>query len=140
MLEKKVEATDIPQAGTVIRVTAVGMGPYSGNGGELVSATYRIVQADLSQARVTVQAQEYQNGRAIILSQEDITVKMPGVSEPLIYGQDYQIDMASYQKNTQKGTASFVIRGVSDSSYGGEKKATFRIVSKTLVWWRNLIS
>ena len=65
---------------------------------------------------------------------------MPGVSAPLIYGQDYQIDMASYQKNTQKGTASFVIRGVSDSSYGGEKKATFRIVSKTLVWWRNLIS
>lgn len=137
---EKVEATDIPQAGTIICVTAVGMGPYSGNGGELVFATYRIVQADLSKARVTVQAQEYQNGRAIILSQEDITVKMQGVSAPLIYGQDYQIDMASYQKNTQKGTASFVIRGVSDSSYGGEKKATFRIVSKTLVWWRNLIS
>lgn len=133
-----VEAADIPEAGTVIRVTAKGAGAYAADGAAAISTTYRIVKADLAKAKISVKAQEYQNGRPVTVTEADITVTMPGSKEPLVCGVDYVIDQSSYANNTKKGTASVMLRGLDGSNYGGEKKATFKILSKTLAWWRNL--
>ncbi len=138
-----VQPEDIPQAGTVIRVTAFGKGCYAGTGDTAasVSAVYRITTADISKARVTVQAQEYLNGHEIKLTEADIKVTMSGSSEPLIYGRDYVIDESTYANNRNKGKGSVVIRGIDQDgtgNYGGEKKVTFTIGAKLLVWWKNL--
>lgn len=125
-------ADDIPEAGTLIRATVTGIGPYTGNGNATLSTTYRIVAADVSKAKVTVTPQIYQNGKNVILSKEDLTVKINGTE--LIYGQDYTIDETTYKNNTLKGNATVTIRGIGQN-YGGEKKITFKITSKTIKWW-----
>ena len=127
-----VQPEDIPQAGTVIRVTAFGKGCYAGTGDTAasVSAVYWITTADISKARVTVQAQEYLNGHEIKLTETDIKVTMNGSSEPLIYGRDYVIDESTYANNRNKGKGSVIIRGIDQDgtgNYGGEKKVTFTI-------------
>lgn len=137
---EEVKAEDRPEAGTVLRVSVTGAGAYEGNGSAVISATYRIVKADLSKAKVSVKAQVYKNGRPVTLTDSEITVKMPGSAEPLVCGRDYVIDETSYANHTKKGKASVVLRGMTDSNYGGEKKATYQINSKTLVWWKNLFS
>lgn len=137
---EEVQAEDRPEAGTVLRVSVTGAGAYEGNGAAVISATYRIVKADLSKAKISVKAQVYKNGRPVTLTDSEITVKMPGSAEPLVCGRDYWIDETSYTNHTKKGKASVVLRGMPDSNYGGEKKASYQINSKTLVWWRNLIS
>lgn len=138
-----VEAEDIPAAGTMIRVTAKGMGAYAGETSDSVespdtiSAIYRIVQADIAKAKVTAKAQVYRNGRAITLTPEDLKITMSGNPEELVCGVDYVIDANTYTNHTNKGKASVIIRGI--GNYGGEKKITYTIGSKTLVWWRNIL-
>lgn len=137
---EEVKAEDCPEAGTVLRVSVTGAGAYEGDGAAVISATYRIVKADLSKAKVSVKAQVYRNGRPVTLTGSEITVKMPGSAEPLVCGRDYMIDETSYENDTKKGKASVILRGMPDSNYGGEKKASYQINSKMIVWWRNLIS
>lgn len=152
-----VAAEDIPPANTLLRVTAQGIGAYAGlksdedngstgqnetaAGGEndapQISATYRIVAADIAKARVSAKAQVYQNGRAITLKPEDLKITMSGNPDELVYGVDYVIDEGTYTNHTNKGRAAVTIRGI--GNYGGEKKITYTIGSKTLVWWKNLI-
>lgn len=152
-----VAAEDIPPANTLLRVTAQGIGAYAGlksdgdngstgqnetaAGGEndapQIFATYRIVAADIAKARVSAKAQVYQNGRAITLTPEDLKITMSGIPDELVYGVDYVIDEATYTNHTNKGKAAVTIRGI--GNYGGEKKITYTIGSKTLVWWKNLI-
>lgn len=126
-------ADDIPETGTLIRATVTGIGPYAGSGNATLSATYRIVAADLSKAKVTVTSQIYQNGRAVTLTGDDITVRLNGTE--LIYGKDYAIDEKTYLNNTLKGNATVVLRGIGQN-YGGEKKITFKITSKKIAWWK----
>lgn len=132
-----VEADDIPEIGTVIRVTAYGIGFYAGDGAAARSTTYRITAADISKAKVTVQAQVYQNGHEITLTEEDLRITVSGNPEPLVYGVDYTIDDSTYTKNINKGKASVIIRGL--GYYGGEKKITYAIGAKTLAWWKKLL-
>lgn len=138
-----VEAEDIPVAGTMIRVTANGMGAYAGEAGDseespaTISATYRIVQADIAKAKVTAKAQVYRNGRAITLTSEDLKITVSGNPNELVCGVDYVIDEDTYTNHTNKGKAAVTIRGI--GNYGGEKKITYTIGAKTLVWWRNLL-
>ncbi len=131
-----VEANDIPTAGTAIRVTAHGTGFYAGDGAAEISAVYRIVKADISKAKARVQAKEYRNGHPVTLTEEDLEITMSGSTEPLQYGVDYTIDESTYAKNQNKGKAAVTIRGL--GNYGGEKKVTFTIGAKLLVWWKNL--
>lgn len=126
-------ADDIPEAGTLIRATVTGMGPYAGNGNATLSTTYRIIAADVSKAKVTVTPQIYQNGKKVTLTKDDITIKLNNIE--LIYGQDYTIDEATYMNNTIKGNATVVLRGIGQN-YGGEKKITFKITSKNIKWWQ----
>ncbi|MDE6737902.1 MAG: Ig-like domain-containing protein [Lachnospiraceae bacterium] len=137
-----VGAEDIPAAGTMIRVTAKGMGAYAGETSDseespaTISAIYRIVEADIAKAKVTAKAQVYRNGRAITLTPEDLKITVSGNPNELVYGVDYVIDEDTYTNHTNKGKATVIIRGI--GNYGGEKKITYTIGSKTLVWWRNL--
>lgn len=125
---------DIPQAGTQIRVTAAGIGAYAGAGGAApeISAVYRIVAADIAKVRVKVAAKNYQDGRPVTLTAEDLTLTVSGVLEPLEYGKDYQIMAESYVNHTKKGRAKVTLRGL--GNYGGEKTITYSIEAKKL-WW-----
>lgn len=53
----------------------------------------------------------------------------------LTEGVDYTLQ---YVNNVNTGTATVIIRGM--GSYGGEKKVTFKIVSRELTWWEELLS
>ncbi len=127
-----IEAEDIPQAGTEIRVTAQGMGAYQGDGDAVCSAVYRIVAADFTKVRVKVVAKTYQDGRAVLLTAEDLTLTVNGAAEPLVLGEDYIIEDESYVNHTKKGRAKVTLRGI--GNYGGEKTITYTIGAKSL-WW-----
>lgn len=131
-----VQADDIVPAGTTIRVTAVGKGAYAGGNadGASISQTYRIVAADISKATVKVTAKSYLNGREVTLQPQDLTVTFKGVSEPLVEGVDYVIDVNTYTNNTKKGKATVTIRGI--GNYGREKKITYTIGTKQILWWK----
>lgn len=129
-----VEEADIPPAGTAIRVTARGLGAYAGSGEQPpeISAVYRIVAADLSKARVKVEAKGYQDGRPVTLKAEDLTITMSGVEEPLVLGEDYIIKEETYVNHTKKGKAKVTLQGI--GNYGGEKTITYTIGAKQLLW------
>ena len=116
----------------MIRVTAYGKGCYAGDGNAAISTVYRIVAADISKARVKVQAKEYRNGQPVTLNEEDLQLTISGSQEPLQYGVDYIIDESTYLKNQNKGKATVVIRGI--GNYGGEKKITYTIGTKRLIF------
>ncbi|MBO5208746.1 MAG: Ig-like domain-containing protein [Lachnospiraceae bacterium] len=131
-----VESTDIPDAGTTIKVTVKGKGAYAGGETQSeLSTTYRITSADISKAKVKVSAKVYNNGRPVTLTEENLVITLNGATLKL--GEDYVIDETTYTNNTKKGKATVVIKGT--GNYGGTKKITFTIGSKTLVWWKNLL-
>lgn len=132
--EDLVEATDIPDAGTTIYVTVKGIGAYEGNGNAVIQGSYRIISADIAKAKVSVKAKVYQNGDSVTLTADDIVVTLNG--ETLEYGKTYTIDDTTYTNNTKKGKATVVLKGLGNN-YGGEKKISFTIGSKLLVWWKN---
>ncbi|MBO4919336.1 MAG: hypothetical protein J5365_04190, partial [Erysipelotrichaceae bacterium] len=113
-----VGANDIPDADTVITVTAKGLGNYTGT----VSADYRIVKASIAKASVKVPNQTY-TGNPITLKKEEITVK---VGKDVLKPEDFEI--VSYSNNVNKGTATVVIKGV--GNYGGTKTVKFKIVQR----------
>lgn len=130
-----VEEADIPPAGTAIRVTARGLGAYAGAGETPpeISAVYRIVAADFTKAKVKVGTKDYQDGRPITLTADDLTVTVNGTAEPLVLGKDYVIVEESYGNNVKKGKAKVTLRGI--ENYGGEKSITYAIGAKKLLWW-----
>lgn len=116
-------STDIIPAGTVIGVDVRVANPrcYQGT----VHGTYRIVQADISGAKVSINPQEY-TGRSIRPNKSQIQVTLKGV---LLRNDDYEI--VSYENNVKQGDAKITIRGV--GSYGGMKTATFKIRKKGIL-------
>lgn len=101
-----------------------------------VETTYRVVQASISGAKVTVQARVY-TGKEITIDAQDFTKVRVGTTD-LVYGQDYEVVEDSYVNNVKKGTASVTIKGL--GNYGGTKKVTFKITSRQLAWWWNLFN
>lgn len=128
---------DIIPANTVIRATVKGIGSYIGDGNASVSATYRIISADIAKAKLKVTAKVYQNGNPVKLEPEDI--KLTFNNTQLVYGTDYIIEESSYANHTKKGKATVILRGTG-ANYGGQRKITYTISSKKLVWWKTLIS
>ena len=129
----EIKENDIPSAGTAIRITVNGMGAYAGENDSVSSksAIYHIVAADISKAKVTVKPKEYNNGNAVILTKDDITVTLNGTN--LVFGEDYEIISDTYVGNCKKGKASVTIKGTG-AKYGGSKKISFTIKGKTLKW------
>lgn len=119
-----VDKDDIIPAGTQITVTVTAKGTdYTGT----VSGIYRITAADISGAKVTIQAQYY-TGRAITLEENQIQAEIKGTV--LKYGEDYEILEDTYSNNINKGTAKVMIRGL--GNYGGLRTVTFKIRGKGL--------
>lgn len=116
-------ATDIIPAGTVIGVDVRVANPRNYQG--TVHGTYRIVQADISGAKVSINPQEY-TGRSIRPKKSQIQVTLKGV---LLGNDDYEI--VGYENNVKQGNAKITIRGV--GSYGGTKTATFKIRKKGIL-------
>lgn len=65
----------------------------------------------------------------------DIELTLNGTK--LVHGTDYIIDESTYTNNTKKGKATVILRGTG-KNFGGERKVTFTIGSKLLIWWKNL--
>ena len=123
-----VEEEDIIPTGTVIEVIAVGTGDYKG----FIKSEYRIVEYDISKARVSVEKQDY-TGYDITLDAEDMTVKYG--DKELVLGTDYEI--VSYEDNINRGKAKVTIRGI--GNYGGTKTIKFTIKSKLMEWWEYFV-
>lgn len=130
-----VDNKDIINAGTQLQATVKGIGAYAGTGNASLSATYRIVTADIAKAKIKIAAKTYQNGREIRLDPSDL--KLTVNNTELVYGRDYTIDEHTYTNNTKKGKATVILRGIG-KNYGGQRKVTFTIRAKTLAWWKNL--
>ncbi len=122
-----VDKDDIIPAGTVlkVRVTAAEGGNYTGT----LEGTYRIVQADIASASVSVQKQIY-TGQPVTLEKNQLTVKVKGKE---LDDSQYEIVPGSYKNNVHKGTASVTVRGV--NNYGGTKTVRFTIRPKSFFWW-----
>ena len=129
----EIKEDHIPSIGTAIRITVNGMGAYAGDNSTASSKStiYHIVAADISKAKVTVNPKEYNNGEAVILAQDDITVTLNGSN--LVFGTDYTIVSDTYVNNFSKGKASVTIKGTG-AKYGGSKKISFTIKGKSLLW------
>jgi uncharacterized repeat protein (TIGR02543 family) len=123
-------------AGAVIKVTITGKGNYAAGVGieQVLVGRYNIVKADISKARMTVDAQVY-SGKPICPVKTEPNpqdsnkpvIKLSGA----ITTDDYEI--TGYSNNINKGTATVTVRGV--GNYGGTKKITFKIGTKKLLWW-----
>lgn len=118
-----VYSTDIIPAGTRLRATVYGKGNFEGTG----SAEFRIVNASIAKAKVSI-ADQYYTGRAVTITKDDIiSVK---VGKDLVNPENYRIVPGSYTANVNKGTASVTLEGV--GNYGGRVTATFKIEAKNV--------
>lgn len=114
---EQVLPTDLIPQGTNLRVEVRVTTPKNYVG--TAYGIYRIVQADISKAKVKVDLQEY-TGRKIKPGKDQIHVTLNGV---ILGNSDYEI--VEYQNNVNQGTAKVTIRGV--GSYGGVKTVNFKI-------------
>ena len=121
-----VEKNDIIPVGTVLKVKAAAKegGSYFGT----LEGEYRITQASIASAAVSVPKQEY-TGQPVTLDKSDITVKIKGKT---VEDDQWEIVPDSYKNNVKKGTASVTIRGV--DNYGGTKAIKFTIKAKAFAW------
>lgn len=120
---EQVLPTDVIPKGTNLRVEVRVSNPKNYIG--TVYGVYRIVQADISKAKVKVDAQEY-TGRKRKPGKDQIHVTLDGV---ILGNSDYEI--VGYENNVNQGTAKVTIKGV--GSYGGTKTANFKIGKRGLI-------
>ncbi|MBO4902861.1 MAG: Ig-like domain-containing protein [Lachnospiraceae bacterium] len=129
-----VQATDIPDAGTVIKITVTGTGKYRT---DRMSCTYRIVKASLSKVKYMIKTKTYDNGHALTLTAGDFVYIRVGNTD-LVYGEDCVIDPASYSypAGWSKGKVTALLYAPEDSNYGGTKQISYSIGSKLIEWWK----
>ena len=118
-----VSATDILPVGTVIQVEVRVTDPKNYKG--TAYGTYRIVQADIAKAKVSVNPQQY-TGNKVRPKQNQMQVVLNGV---MLGRDDYEI--VGYENNINQGNGKVTIRG--KGSYGGTKTVTFKIGKKGLL-------
>lgn len=121
---KALSPSDVVPQGTEIVVTVSGVNGYKGT----LSASYTIAAVSFKKASISIYTQQY-TGEAILLEKEDFRKVSIG-GKLLSYGVDYVIVPGSYKRNTKKGTATVVIKGI--GQYAGEKTAKFKISAKGL--------
>lgn len=118
---------DIVGAGTTIIVTITGSGKNYDDS-SAISTTYRIVPKDINKLKASVKnSNRTYTGKEIKLEKDDIvwSGEIPA---------DSDFDIIGYENNINKGKASVIIKGIGDN-YGGSKKLTFNITTKTFLWW-----
>lgn len=112
----------------LMEAVIAGTGNYTGS----YTFRYRIYSDDIKTAAVGKNGNEIYTGRPIC---PKMTVTYGKDRTLLTEGVDYTLQ---YVNNVNTGTATGIIRGM--GSYGGEKKVTFKIVSRELTWWEELLS
>lgn len=120
-----IEGKNIPQVdenGTVIKVTAKGIGNYAGSE---IFTTYRVTKYLINSANVKVASKAF-TGTATTITKEDI--KSIKVGKVTLTTDDYEIVPGTYKNNTKVGTAKVTIKGV--GAFGGTKEISFRINKK----------
>ena len=116
------------EAGTEIEVTVHGKGNYEG---KEKKDTYLFVGQDLSKAMITIPQMPYK-GSAYTADEigQAMTVTMTKGGTPLVYGTDFKI--SDLQERADVGTVSVTITSEGLVRSIGEKKATFKIVARTM--------
>ncbi len=117
---KELDMNDILQKGDVVNAVITGKGNYAGT----LHASYRIVEADISKATVTIPVQYY-TGKQVKLLKSEISVKL---NNKILNASDYEI--VSYENNIAKGTAKVTLKGT--GNYGGYKTVSFKIAQRSL--------
>ena len=120
-----IEGKNIPQVdenGTVIKVTAKGIGNYAGSE---IFTTYRVTKYLINSANVKVASKAF-TGTVTTITKEDI--KSIKVGKITLTTDDYEIVPGTYKNNTKVGTAKVTIKGV--GAFGGSKEISFRINKK----------
>lgn len=113
---------EIIPIGTKLRVTVTAIGQnFQGT----ATGTFRVVQADVAKAKVSVPTMTY-TGKAIEPKQSEIAVTLNGI--PLTT-EDYKI--VGYANNVNQGTAKLTIQG--QGVYGGTKTVKFKIRKKSMI-------
>lgn len=123
-----VDKLDIIPAETVIKVTVKGKNNYEGS----LSTTYRILASNTDISKVTVKIPDQLfTGKEICPGKDSISIYMTINKQQVpLEKKDYEI--VSYSNNLKKGTATIVLHGLGE--YGGTKKATFKIVNKSMFY------
>ncbi len=136
------DSKDIVPVGTKIKVTIEGLSAYAGAEGEKISSTYTVTNTDFSKVKIAKITKEY-TGKDVFLEEADFYNK-DGSSKvtygngknkvELKYGVDFEVVEGSYTKNRNKGTATVVLRGISEDCglYGGNKTFKFSIGTRKL--------
>lgn len=122
--DQPVLPSDVLPVGTRIQVEVRVTQPklYQGK----AYGSFRIVQANIKDAKVKVMDQEYTGKKVKPNKSQIISITLKGV--PLTEN-DYEI--ISYQNNIERGKAKMTIRGIGD--YGGTKVVTFKIKKKGIL-------
>ncbi|MCR5590382.1 MAG: hypothetical protein K6F73_02510 [Lachnospiraceae bacterium] len=102
-----------------------------------VSGAYRVCANDIGKLTAKA-ADKIFTGRPVTITGDDITWKAGAAPKNLTEGADFEIVKDSYEKNTNKGTASVIVKGIGE--YGGTKKVTFNIKTKNVSWWKSLLN
>ncbi len=124
VLNKDMEPSTYP-AGTVIKVTAVGKGAYTGE----ISATYRMVAVSIEKAKVTLNGSFNYEGKELQIAQDQLKIELKvGRETRTLNAQDYEI--IGYKNNLTKGTATVILHGLGE--YGGTKNVTFKIGARPI--------
>lgn len=106
------------------KITALANSNYEG---ELITAI-RIGQKDISKVTAKVKPGKsyyYMAGNELTFDPDILEIYDKGNPNPLVLNEDFEIIGASYQKNRNKGNATFIIRGIND--FGGSKVVKFSI-------------
>lgn len=129
-----VAESDIPVAGTVIKVTITGMGNYSNNPLDVAYTTYRIIPENKNIAKGIIfkiadktYIASMNPDTGITITKDDIIV-IPDKNHTDFTADDYEIVEGSYTRNRFTGTASVLLRGKNE--YGGVKRVNFKIRKK----------
>ena len=123
--------------GTEIKVKVKGINNYCG----MTEVVYKVAQKDISKINIKIASQEY-TGKYITFNEQDFfnldVIKVSGKKGESIpiYGTDYII--MNYENNKEKGIAKVTLKGISNI-WGGTKTVTFRITSKKMKWFWDLI-
>ncbi|MCR4651048.1 MAG: leucine-rich repeat protein [Lachnospiraceae bacterium] len=115
-----VQVNDAVPAGTLLKVSIVGIGGYEGT----VSDTYRVYEGekDIAKAKITIADKTY-TGKEIRLNSSDISIELNGT---VLKANEYEI--VGYKKNIKTGKASVTLKGI--KGYGGVRTVTFNIKQK----------
>lgn len=119
--------TDVVADGATVVVRATGKNSYTGT----LETSFRVIKKEnlLPYAKATIPNQVY-TGSPITLQKSDITVTVKqGLQTITLAPNDFEI--VGYSKNTAKGTATVILKGV--GTYGGIKKVTFKITAREVI-------